>query len=384
MRLGETNRQLRDAFAELERSKAQAILELSTPVLQLSQGLLVLPMIGALDLERAQQLDDRLLARGPRAPRARGRDRRHRRAGDRHAVAARCSARSPRSRLLGARVIVTGVSGELAQALVALGVDFVGAGLLRRPAERRRVRRRPPLALERRQLLLERLDGREQVAVLGHALEHVGGREDEPVRVARLGRRPRPPPTSAASRPSAAPARAASRRRPSSCARRSGSSRRTPCPRARSLRHLGDDELAGRGARAAGRRAWANGLVCVVGGRRVERDVDLHALRARGLREALQPELREDLAQRAGRPARTRRSWPAAPGSRSKARIVGARGSVDAAPATVCSSRSARLASHTRVGRSSATQKSIVRPSVRIGIVAVRTQSGRCAGQFFS
>ena len=62
MRLGEANRQLREAFAELERSKQQAILELSTPVLQLERGLLVLPVIGALDLERAQQLDERLLA----------------------------------------------------------------------------------------------------------------------------------------------------------------------------------------------------------------------------------------------------------------------------------------------------------------------------------
>jgi HAMP domain-containing protein len=62
VRLGEANRRLRDAFAELERSEQQAILELSTPVLVLERGLLVLPVIGALDLERVHQLDERLLA----------------------------------------------------------------------------------------------------------------------------------------------------------------------------------------------------------------------------------------------------------------------------------------------------------------------------------
>ena len=54
MRLGEANRRLREAFAELEHSKQQAILELSTPVLLLERGLLVLPVIGALDLERVR------------------------------------------------------------------------------------------------------------------------------------------------------------------------------------------------------------------------------------------------------------------------------------------------------------------------------------------
>ena len=70
VRLSDANRRLRAAFADLERSKQQAILELSTPVLQLEQGLLVLPVIGALDLERAQQLDERLLG-AVRAHRAR-------------------------------------------------------------------------------------------------------------------------------------------------------------------------------------------------------------------------------------------------------------------------------------------------------------------------
>jgi anti-anti-sigma regulatory factor/CHASE3 domain sensor protein len=124
IRLGETNRQLRDAFADLERSKQQAILELSTPVLQLSAGVLVLPIIGALDVERAQQIDDRLLAE-VRARRARvvvidvtgvpEID---------SLVAAQLLGTVTAVRLLGARAITTGVSGELAAALVALEVDF--------------------------------------------------------------------------------------------------------------------------------------------------------------------------------------------------------------------------------------------------------------------
>jgi len=124
VRLVETNRQLRGAFAELERSKQRAILELSTPILQLEHGLLVLPVIGSVDLERAQQLDTRLLyeVRDKRArvvvldvtgvpeidtP-----------------VANQLLQTVASVRLLGARVIMTGVSGELAAALVGLDVDF--------------------------------------------------------------------------------------------------------------------------------------------------------------------------------------------------------------------------------------------------------------------
>jgi anti-anti-sigma regulatory factor/CHASE3 domain sensor protein len=126
IRLAETNDQLRAAYRELERSKQQAILELSTPVLQLSTQVLVLPIIGALDHERARQIDDRLLAEA-RARRARvvvvdvtgvpEIDSR---------VARQLLATVAALRLLGTRVIMTGISGELAQALVGLDVDFHG------------------------------------------------------------------------------------------------------------------------------------------------------------------------------------------------------------------------------------------------------------------
>lgn len=126
VRLGETNAQLRAAYADLERSKQQAILELSTPVLQLSARVLVLPIIGALDHERARQIDARLLAEA--------RDRRARvvvvdvtgvpEIDSR--VAQQLLATVAALRLLGTRVIMTGISGELAQALVGLDVDFFG------------------------------------------------------------------------------------------------------------------------------------------------------------------------------------------------------------------------------------------------------------------
>ena len=55
-----------------------------------------------------------------------------------------------------------------------------------------------------------------------------------------------------------------------------------------------------------------------------------------------------------------------------------------ASASEVCSSRSARLASHTSVGRSSARQKSIVRELWRLQTGAVATQSGRWLGHCFS
>ena len=124
VRLGDTNRELRNAYKELERSKQQTILELSTPVLQLASRVLVLPIIGALDEERAHQIDDRLLAE-VRARRARvvvidvtgvpEIDSR---------VAGQLLGTVAALRLLGSRVIMTGISGELAAALVALNIDF--------------------------------------------------------------------------------------------------------------------------------------------------------------------------------------------------------------------------------------------------------------------
>ena len=65
------------------RQQQEAIRELSTPVLQVRERLLILPIIGVLDSQRARQLTEQLLRGDPRQPRQGRRDRHHRRADDR-------------------------------------------------------------------------------------------------------------------------------------------------------------------------------------------------------------------------------------------------------------------------------------------------------------
>jgi rsbT co-antagonist protein RsbR len=108
----------------LVAAQQEAIRELSTPVLQVQRGVLVLPLIGAVDAERAQMLTDRLLRR-IRAMRARvvvmdvtGMTEIDPSTAERlvHTVAS--------ARLLGSAVIVTGMSSVISTTLVTLGVDL--------------------------------------------------------------------------------------------------------------------------------------------------------------------------------------------------------------------------------------------------------------------
>jgi len=102
----------------------EALRELSTPVLQLRDRLLILPIIGALDSARARQLTEQLLAAI--------RDKRATVvviditgvATVDAAVANHLVQTVEASRLMGARTILTGVSSEIAQTLVDLGVDL--------------------------------------------------------------------------------------------------------------------------------------------------------------------------------------------------------------------------------------------------------------------
>lgn len=114
-------------IAERERtisSQQKAILELSTPALQLRERLLMLPIIGVLDSVRAKQLTDGLL-HAIRANRAKVvvMDITGVAAVD-SKVANHLIQTVAAARLMGTVVIVTGLSAEVAQSLVALGVDL--------------------------------------------------------------------------------------------------------------------------------------------------------------------------------------------------------------------------------------------------------------------
>ena len=106
------------------REQQEAIGELSTPVLPVRERLLILPIIGLIDAQRARQLTEQLL-RAIRANRAKvvviditgvpAMD---------SNVANHLVRTVDASRLLGAMVIVTGLSPEIAQTLVKLGLDL--------------------------------------------------------------------------------------------------------------------------------------------------------------------------------------------------------------------------------------------------------------------
>ena len=102
----------------------EAIRELSTPVLQIRKQLLILPLIGMIDLQRAMQITDNLL-QSIRANRARAvvMDITGVAAVDTK-VANHLLQAIAASQLMGTKVIVTGLSAEVAQSLVGLGIDL--------------------------------------------------------------------------------------------------------------------------------------------------------------------------------------------------------------------------------------------------------------------
>ena len=106
------------------RDQQEAIRVLSTPVLQVRERLLILPIIGVIDPQRARQLTEQLL-QGIRTNRAKVvviditgvpvMD---------ATVANHLVQTVEAARLLGATVIITGLSPEIAQTLVTIGVDL--------------------------------------------------------------------------------------------------------------------------------------------------------------------------------------------------------------------------------------------------------------------
>jgi len=106
------------------RRQSEAIRELSTPVLQIRDRLLLLPLIGVVDTHRAQLITENLL-KAIRANRAKvvvmdvtGV------ATIDSKVANHLVQTVTAARLMGAVVIVSGVSAEVAQSMVALGIDL--------------------------------------------------------------------------------------------------------------------------------------------------------------------------------------------------------------------------------------------------------------------
>jgi len=117
---------------EVIQRQAQEILEISTPVLQVWEGVLVAPLIGTLDSQRTQRFMERLLERIVETN---------------SAVALVDITGVPTIdtqtaqhlidtisavRLLGAQVILTGVRPAIAQSLVHLGIDL--SGITTRPS----------------------------------------------------------------------------------------------------------------------------------------------------------------------------------------------------------------------------------------------------------
>src|SRR5205814_4733115 len=106
------------------RQQQESIRELSTPVLQIRERLLLLPIIGVIDTQRARLITESLL-RSIRANRARvvvmdvtGV------ATIDSKVANHLLQTVSAARLMGALVIVTGLSSDVAQSLVALGIEL--------------------------------------------------------------------------------------------------------------------------------------------------------------------------------------------------------------------------------------------------------------------
>ena len=109
---------------QLIAAQQKAIRQLSTPVLQLRPGLLILPMVGTLDRDRLEQLRTDLLD---------GISRRRARvvvldvtgvpAIDSMAANELIGAVAG-ARMMGAEVIVSGLSAEIAQTLVTVGIDL--------------------------------------------------------------------------------------------------------------------------------------------------------------------------------------------------------------------------------------------------------------------
>ncbi|XXX72964.1 STAS domain-containing protein [Sorangium sp. So ce134] len=108
------------------RMQAKTLLELSTPIVPISQGILVLPLVGVLDTARAQQMMENLLGKViERQARVVIIDV----TGVPHIDTGSASALlqvARAVRLLGAQVVLTGIRPEVSRAIVGLDIELAG------------------------------------------------------------------------------------------------------------------------------------------------------------------------------------------------------------------------------------------------------------------
>ncbi len=103
-----------------------ALRELSTPLIPLADGVIVMPLVGAIDANRAQQIMETLLEGiGSQQSETAILDITGVKVVDTQVADALLRA-ARAAQLLGAQVVLTGISAEVAQALVGLGADLSG------------------------------------------------------------------------------------------------------------------------------------------------------------------------------------------------------------------------------------------------------------------
>jgi rsbT co-antagonist protein RsbR len=121
--MGEIGQAYLEAKERLIRDQQEAIRDLSHPVLELQAGLLLLPLVGMIDTDRARRLTETLLEEiGRRRASVVVMDLTGVPTMD-TAVANHLMQTVAAARLMGATALVTGISAENAQTLVRLGLD---------------------------------------------------------------------------------------------------------------------------------------------------------------------------------------------------------------------------------------------------------------------
>jgi PAS domain S-box-containing protein len=124
-----------EALEELLSEREQALEEVSTPVVPVLEGVLVLPLIGSLDTRRAERATRAALSEVVRqGARVLILDITGARIVDSHAVA-RLTGLVQALKLVGADAYVTGVGAQVAQTLVGLGLDMQGLKTFRTLAQ---------------------------------------------------------------------------------------------------------------------------------------------------------------------------------------------------------------------------------------------------------